>query len=177
MSNMTGSAADGVTVTDSVNAADGVDGTGGENAAGPFSVRLDVRLDDLDPQLHVNGAVYQKYADHARFSCVEAAGISVPDLIGGGLGPVNLETVIRYRAELRARDQVDITCAWIWGEGKTYRVEHVLRRADGTVAAEVSHVSGLLDLRTRRLVTDLAAEWHRRAARPELLGFGTGATP
>jgi acyl-CoA thioester hydrolase len=169
ISSVTGTATEAVTGT----SADTVTGT----ATGAFSVRLDVRLDDLDPQLHVNGAVYLKYADHARFSCVEAAGISVQDLLDGGLGPVNLETAIGYRAELRAGDQVDVTCAWIWGEGKTYRVEHVLRRADGTVAAEISHVSGLLDLRTRRMVTAPADAWRRRATRPELLGFGTAEEP
>ncbi|GLY77565.1 acyl-CoA thioesterase [Actinoallomurus iriomotensis] len=137
----------------------------------PFSVRLDVRLYDLDAQLHVNGAVYHQYADHARFACVQAAGVSVDELIADGMGPVNLETVIHYRAELRGGDTVDVSCAWAWRPGRTYEVRHVLRRIDGTVAAELKHVSGLLDLRTRRLVRDPAAEWRRRAVRPELLGL------
>ncbi|XVQ13488.1 acyl-CoA thioesterase [Spirillospora sp. CA-255316] len=143
----------------------------------PFSVRLDVRLSDLDPQLHVNGAVYQQFGDHARYACAEAAGVSVRDLIADGLGPVNLETVIRYHRELRGGDHVEVSCAWVWGDGKTYRVEHVLRRPGGTVAAEISHVSGLLDLRSRRLAADPAGEWRRRAARPELLGLRTGRSP
>ncbi len=41
----------------------------------------------------------------------------------------------------------------------------------GTVAAEVTHVSGLLDLKARRLVADPAARWRERAGRPELLGL------
>ncbi|MEO3785493.1 acyl-CoA thioesterase [Actinocorallia sp. B10E7] len=137
----------------------------------PFTVRLEVRSYELDPQLHVNGAVYQQYADHSRFACVQAAGVSVEELIGDGLGPVNLETVIRYHRELRGGDEVDVSCAWVWGNGKTYRVEHVLRLPDGTPAAEVRHVSGLLDLRNRRLVDDPAARWRERAERPELLGL------
>ena len=52
-----------------------------------------------------------------------------------------------------------------------YRVEHVLRRVDGEVAADVSHVSGLLDLETRRLVADPAGFWRSRASRPALLGL------
>ena len=59
------------------------------NSQEPFSIRLEVRLSDLDPQLHVTGSAYQQYADHARFECVQAAGISVADLLAAGLGPVN----------------------------------------------------------------------------------------
>ncbi|HEV7626380.1 MAG TPA: acyl-CoA thioesterase [Streptomyces sp.] len=138
-----------------------------------FSVKMEVRSYEIDPQLHVNGPVYVQYADHSRFACVRAAGIDVGELLGSGIGPVNLETVIRYHNELRGGDEVNVSCDWIWGEGKTYRVEHVLRRGDGEIAAEVKHVSGLLDLEARRLVADPASEWRSRAERPELLGFGS----
>ncbi|MBO2462965.1 acyl-CoA thioesterase [Actinomadura violacea] len=137
----------------------------------PFSVRMDVRVYEIDPQLHLNGGFYVQYADHARFACVEAAGVSVQRLIADGYGPVNLETVIRYHHELRGGDQVDVTCEWEWGDGKTYRVRHAFRRPDGTVAAEVAHVSGLLDLGARRLVADPREAWRARADRPELLGL------
>lgn len=140
-------------------------------ATEPFSVRLEVRSYEIDPQLHLNGGFYVQYADHSRFACVQAAGVSVEDLLGSGIGPVNLETVIRYRSELRGGDRVDVSCDWEWGTGKTYRVHHVLRHLDGTVAAEVDHVSGLLDLRTRRLITSPGHEWRTRADRPELLGL------
>ncbi|MBF6195184.1 MULTISPECIES: acyl-CoA thioesterase [Nocardia] len=136
-----------------------------------FSTRIEVRVSDLDSQLHVTGAAYHQYADHARFACVQAAGVSVEDLIASGLGPVNLETVLRFQRELRGGDVVDVSCAWQWGEGKTYRVEHVLTRADGVVAATVTTVSGLLDLTARRMVADPARHWAARASRPELLGL------
>jgi acyl-CoA thioester hydrolase len=137
----------------------------------PFSLRLEVRISEVDPQLHLSGGFYVQYGDHARFQCVRAAGVSVEELLADGLGPVNLETVIRYRHELRAGDQVDVSCSWEWDDGKTYRVRHIMRHLDGTVAAEVDHVSGLLDLRARRLIADPAGEWRARAARPELLGL------
>src|SRR3954453_18732227 len=137
----------------------------------PFSVRLEVRVFEVDPQLHLGGGFYVKYGDHARFRCVQAAGVSVEELLADGLGPVNLETVIRYHRELCGGDQVDVSCDWEWGDGKTYRVRHLMRHVDGTLAAEISHVSGLLDLRTRRLVAVPAREWRVRAASPEFLGL------
>lgn len=139
----------------------------------PFTVRMRVRVYEIDPQLHLNGAVYIQYADHVRFESVRAAGVSVEGMLGDGMGPVNLETVIRYHNELRAGDEVDVTCEWKWGKGKTYRVEHMFRRMDGEVAAEVNIVSGLIDLTERCLVRDPASQWLDRAVRPEVLGFPT----
>ena len=107
-------------------------------AVTPFQVRVTVRLSDLDPQLHVNGAAYVQFADHARFACVEAAGVSVETLLADRFGPVNLETTIRYHHELRIGDTVGVTCSWVWGAGKSYRVTHELRLLDGTLAAESS---------------------------------------
>ncbi|MGH3241531.1 MAG: acyl-CoA thioesterase [Spirillospora sp.] len=137
----------------------------------PFSVRFQVRIYEIDPQLHLNGAVYLQYADHSRFECVRAAGVSVEGMLADGFGPVNLETVIRYHKELRAGDEVDVSCAWKWGDGKTYRVENIFRRMDGEVAAEVNHVAGLIDIQARRLVPAPSREWLSRAVHPKLLGF------
>lgn len=140
-------------------------------AAEPFRVRLEVRSYEIDPQLHVNGAVYVQYADHSRFACVHAAGVSVQAMLAGGMGPVNLETTIRYHHELRGGDEVEVSCAWVWGDGKTYRVEHEFRLMDGTIVAEVRYVSGLLDLHQRRLLDNPAQRWRSLATKPELLGL------
>jgi len=138
----------------------------------PFRVRLEVRVYELDPQRHLTGAAYLQYADHARFACVRAAGVDVDAMLAGGVGPVNLDSRIQYHSELVGGDEVDVSCVFDWGQGKSYRVEHEIRRADGKLAAEVRHVSGLLDLRERRLVADPADQWRARASRPDLLGLG-----
>ncbi len=136
-----------------------------------FSTRIDIRVSDLDAQLHVAGYAYHQFADQARWACLQAAGVSIPDMIGAGFGPVNLETVLKFQRELRGGETVEVSCAWIWGAGKTYRLEHVFTRSDGEIAATVGHVSGVLDLRRRKLVADPAAAWRERTGRPELLGL------
>lgn len=141
------------------------------NLAEPFRIRLDVRISDIDPQLHVTSAAYQQYADHSRFECVQAAGISVDEMLRDGIGPVNLEATIKFHRELRVGDCVDVTCAWVWGEGKTYRVENTLTRADGEIAATISYVCGLLDLKQRKLIADPATEWASRATDPTVIGL------
>ncbi|MFB0615723.1 acyl-CoA thioesterase [Streptomyces sp. AGS-58] len=137
----------------------------------PFSVRVSVRGYETDAQGHVNQAVYVNYAEHARWSLLSAAGITQARLLGHGVGPVALETTIRYRRELLAGDEIDVTCVFEWGGGKTFRILQEIRRTDGTVAAEVTAVTGLLDLTARKLVADPGGVFKHLAAEPALFGL------
>ncbi|WP_157247974.1 acyl-CoA thioesterase [Nonomuraea typhae] len=136
-----------------------------------FSVRIAVRGYELDTQGHVNGAVYHQYGDHARWECLRAAGVTAAGMRADGISPVTLENTIRYHRELREGDEVEVTCGFVWGEGKTFRIVQEYRRPDGELAAEVSSVGGLLDLRERRLVPDPAGRWRALAADPAPLGL------
>lgn len=136
-----------------------------------FAVRIRVRGYELDTQGHVNGAVYHQYGDHARWECLRAAGIALDDLLGTGMAPVTLENTIRYHHELRGGDEIDVTCDFTWGGGRTFRVHQDVRRTDGTLAAEISSVGGMLDLTHRRLVPDPGEHWRALATAPELLGL------
>jgi acyl-CoA thioester hydrolase len=137
----------------------------------PFRVRIQVRLSDLDTNRHVRGPVYLDYADQARWECVKAAGVSMDALAARGLGLVNLETTIRFLRELRTGDEVETSSAFVYGSGKTFRVEQRLSLSDGTSVAEVRSVSGVLDLETRRLVPNHVEELRSLASRPEVLGL------
>ncbi|MER6468562.1 acyl-CoA thioesterase [Streptomyces collinus] len=137
----------------------------------PFSVRVGVRGYETDVQGHLNQAVYLNYAEHARWSMLQAAGLSQARLGREGVGPVALETTIRYRRELLAGDEVDVTCVFEWGTGKTFRIHQEIRRTDGTVAAEITAVGGIMDLAARRLVPDPGAVFKELTAEPALLGL------
>ncbi|MFB7650497.1 MULTISPECIES: acyl-CoA thioesterase [unclassified Streptomyces] len=137
----------------------------------PFSVPVTVRGYETDTQGHLNQAVYLNYAEHARWSLLSAAGIRQADLVARGVGPVALETTIRFQRELLAGDEVEVTCAFEWGEGKTFRIHQIIRKPDGTVAAEVEGVGGLMDLRARKLVTDPRERFKELAADPGLFGL------
>ncbi|MER5973792.1 thioesterase family protein [Streptomyces sp. NPDC002055] len=136
----------------------------------PFTVRITVRGYETDSQGHVNTSVYMQYAEHARWSLVQAAGIRQSELIEKGVGPVNLETTVRFHRELRAGEEVEVSCAFVWGEGKTFRVEQTIRR-DGELAAELHSVGGLMDLRARKLVPDPREAFRAFATDASLLGL------
>jgi acyl-CoA thioester hydrolase len=137
----------------------------------PFRMRIAVRGYELDVQGHVNQAVYLQYAEHARWECLRAAGLRPGVLREAGVGPVQLECTIRYLRELRAGDEVDVSCAFVWGEGKTFRLEQEYVHLDGTAVAQLTAVAGVLDLTTRRLVADPAEQFRSLASSPAYLGL------
>jgi acyl-CoA thioester hydrolase len=145
----------------------------------PFSVRLEVRAYELDTQGHVTTAAYLQYADHARWKLLQAAGIDLDEMRRCGLGPVTLETTVRFVRELRLGHEVDVSCRFAWSGGRTGRVYQQLHRVDdGELVAELTSVGGLLDLGRRRLVEAPGEHWRRLARQPEMLGLdpvGTGA--
>lgn len=142
--------------------------------AEPFQVRVRVRGYELDLNGHLNQAVYLQYAEHARWELLRAAGIGPEELRAAGIGLVVLETTIRYQRELRDGDEVDVSCAFRWGSGKTFRVIQDIRTTGGVLAAEVRTVSGLLNRSSRRLAADPGARLRELAAAPGLLGLDCG---
>jgi acyl-CoA thioester hydrolase len=118
-----------------------------------FAVPIAVRGYELDSNGHVNRAVYLQYAEHARWEYLRASGVEPARLRAAGVGPVTLEETIRYHRELRAGDELTVSCAVEWGEGRTFRAEQEFRLTDGTLAAEVTGVCGVLDLEQRRLLS------------------------
>ncbi|MFJ3669090.1 acyl-CoA thioesterase [Streptomyces sp. NPDC090106] len=140
-------------------------------SAEPFSVPVTVRGYETDIMGHLNQSVYINYAEHARWCLLTEAGMTQAMLLGKGVGPAVLEQTIRYRRELVAGDEVEVTCAFEWGGGKTFRIEQAIRKADGTVAAEVSVVIGLLNLKERRLESRPDEVFKELAADPGLFGL------
>ncbi|MBM9620901.1 acyl-CoA thioesterase [Streptomyces zhihengii] len=134
-----------------------------------FFTDVTVRGYELDTQGHLNQAVYLQYAEHARWELLRAAGLSQEKLLAGGVGPVALEVNVKYARELRGGDRVRVSCRFVYGEGKTFRVEQRIVKEDGTTAAEITGVAGMLDLSSRRLIADPAGHLAQLADHPELL--------
>ncbi len=88
-----------------------------------------------------------------------------------GIGPVVLETTIRYLRELRVDEEVTVSCGFEWGEGKTFRVLQTITKADGTVSAEIVSTGGLLDLQKRRLVSQPQEVFRKLTTNPGLFGL------
>ncbi|MGH3879771.1 MAG: acyl-CoA thioesterase [Actinophytocola sp.] len=119
-----------------------------------FSIPIVVRSYEMDALGHVNHAVYHQYAEVARMSGFTAAGCDWDGLMDDGVAPVLLSTTVNFRRELRANDRLEVTCEIKFGTGKTFNVNSMIIKADGTVAAEVYCIVGLMNLEARKLLTD-----------------------
>lgn len=117
-----------------------------------FSVSITVRSYELDALGHLNQAVYHSYAEHARVEYMRSLGIGTDVLFGQGVAPVLLESHARYRKELRAGQEVSVSCDLEFGDGKVFAMNSVISFPDGRVSAEIDTTIGLLDMTTRRLV-------------------------
>ncbi|WP_092528568.1 acyl-CoA thioesterase [Amycolatopsis arida] len=127
----------------------------------PFRVRIKVRHYELDTLGHVNHAVYHSYGEVARLELVEKAGGLAGGLAAARQAAVLLESHIVFRRELRAGDEVDVSCVTKFGGGKTFRMDSTITKTDGTVAAEITCTLGLMDLERRKLVDDPKAAMER----------------
>jgi acyl-CoA thioester hydrolase len=135
-----------------------------------FSVRVTVRGYELDINGHVNHVAYYRYGEHARTEHLAAAGCTFAVLTAQGLGPVLLETHVRFLRELRYGDDVDVESEFVFDHPKTFSARAVLRRADGVVSAEIDSRMGVIDHATRRLVADPRGRLGEIATEPEVLG-------
>ncbi|HEV7647734.1 MAG TPA: acyl-CoA thioesterase [Actinophytocola sp.] len=119
-----------------------------------FRVPLVVRSYELDTLGHVNHAVYHQYAEVARMSAFTAAGCDWDALVDWRVSAVLLSTTVNFRSELRAGEHIEVTCAFKFGTGKTFNLDSMILKADGTVAAEVYCITGLMDLDVRKLLPE-----------------------
>jgi acyl-CoA thioester hydrolase len=119
-----------------------------------FSTRIEVRGYELDALGHVNHAVYHQYAEVGRTKAFVEAGCDWDALMKVRTAPVLLSTTVNFRRELRADDVVDVTCVAKFGDGKTFTLEQMITKADGTLSAEVYCVMGMMDLEARKLHAD-----------------------
>ncbi|MCA2218412.1 acyl-CoA thioesterase [Jidongwangia harbinensis] len=124
------------------------------------TVRINVRTDDTDTNGHVRNSRYLDYGVHARWLTLLHSGLDPRALAARRLGPVDLETTVRYRKELVIGDDVDVLTRFLYPEPRTVNVLQTLTRAsDGVVAAEIRTVNAIMDLQHRKLLDDVVGAY------------------
>jgi acyl-CoA thioester hydrolase len=121
---------------------------------------LKIREGHLDTFGHMNNAVYLQILEEARWEILNANGYGLDHIRKTGLGPTILEINLRFKRELRARQDVVIQSQLKSYEGKIAVFEQLILNEAGETCCEAIFKFGLFDTNTRRLVPP-TPDWAR----------------
>lgn len=108
----------------------------------------------LDTFSHVNNATYLELYEEARWDFIERNGYGLSKIQKTGIGPVILELKLRFKREIKNREEITITS--VFKEMKNQKVMVLYQqmlKADGTVASDLELEVGVFDLKKRSLIT------------------------
>lgn len=119
-----------------------------------FEYKTKIIESHLDSFGHVNNANYLKLFEEARWDFITQRGHGLDYVLAKKVGPVILDLNLRFKHELKNRD--DITIVSQVSEiksSKIYVIEQKMMRADGKLAAIAQFTAGFFDLNERKLIT------------------------
>jgi acyl-CoA thioester hydrolase len=112
----------------------------------PYRLTDNVRYADLDPNQHVNNAVYASYFETGRVTLVKDRSYG---LMPPGLGWIMVRLDIHFRAELRWPNRIELGLG-VAKLGRTSVTFDQVVFSQGTCVASARSVSVLIDETTRK---------------------------
>jgi acyl-CoA thioester hydrolase len=121
-------------------------------AATDFSLPIEVRWADLDPNRHVRHSIYYDWGALVRLTYLERNGVGVAWMGRNAIGPVLFREEAKFLRELHFGDELrmDLQLSAASAEGRKWQMRHRLFRA-GELAATLEIDGAWLDLRARKI--------------------------
>ncbi len=117
-----------------------------------------IRERHLDAFGHVNNAQYLVLFEEARWEMITSRGYGIREVLAKKIGTVVLECQVRFKRELRLREEIVIRTRVRELHKKTLVLIHEIVQEDGKIAAEATFTLGCFDLERRKLIP-LSPEW------------------
>ncbi len=114
----------------------------------------------LDTFGHVNNAKYLEFFEGARWESITARGYGVEEVLTSGIGPVVLELTIKFRKELRLREEATVSLKWEVISTKMCIARQEIHNSQGELCTISEAKFGLIDTRLRKLVP-MTEKWLR----------------
>ena len=122
-----------------------------------FKFNYQIEEKDLDVFGHVNNANYFRIFEMARWDFITENGFGLERIMKENRGPVLLEASIRFRKELKNRDQIIIHSQAKEFDGRFLTLNQQMKR-DGRLCCEANFKLAFFDTVARKMLTpDL--EW------------------
>ncbi len=122
-----------------------------------FSYPVVIKESYLDTFGHVNNATYLILFEEARWDFITKNGYGLKKIQETGLGPTILEINIRFKKEIRLREEIIIETQIVFYKNKIGKLLQKMMRGDD-VCCEAEFTIGLFSLHERKLVTP-TKEW------------------
>ena len=119
-----------------------------------FERTLHVAWAHLDANGHMANTAYLDIVVDARFMYFAQCGFPPAEFAASRIGPVVRRDEVDYYRELRLmqRIHIDMQIAGISDDVSRFKLRHEIRREDGELAARVTTLAGIFDLKSRKLI-------------------------
>ncbi len=118
-----------------------------------FSLPIQIRWADLDPNRHLRHSVYFDYGAFVRVACFSQLGLTTKKLEELGIGPVLFREEAIFKREIGFEDHitVDAEISVARNDYARFSVRHRFFKGDGTLATILNMEVGWIDLKRRKL--------------------------
>lgn len=124
-----------------------------------FEYDVLIKENHLDSFGHVNNAVYVQLYEEARWDFINKNGFGLDHITKHQVGPVILDLKVRFKRELKNREQIKIISKTVEIiSPKIMVLEQSMIRADGKSASDAVFTVGFFDMKTRKLI-DASEDW------------------
>jgi acyl-CoA thioester hydrolase len=117
-----------------------------------------IRERHLDAFGHVNNAQYLVLFEEARWEMITSRGYGIREVLSKKIGTVVLECQVRFKRELRLREEIVIRTRVREVSKKTLVLVQEIVKPDGKIGAEATFTLGCFDLEQRKLIL-VSPEW------------------
>ncbi len=117
-----------------------------------YSVNMEVRWADLDPNFHVRHSVYYDWAASARMMFLESVGLTPKTMLKAHFGPILFREECTFRREIRFGDIVslDVCLLRTRADYSRWSMQHQIMR-NGELAATIIVDGAWIDTQLRKL--------------------------
>jgi acyl-CoA thioester hydrolase len=118
-----------------------------------FSIPIQVRWSDLDPNFHLRHSVYYDWGAMCRLAFLEQFGLTIGLMQEQQFGPIIFREECIFRREILLGDHVSITLELLKSrkDYSRWTIQHQIMKGEETVAATLTVDGAWLDTSKRKL--------------------------
>ena len=118
-----------------------------------FSIQVQIRWADLDPNFHLRHSVYYDWGALCRVEFFNKIGFSTEMMGKHQLGPILLREECIFRKEIRSEDKIEIDLKIVKAKKdfSRFTIQHEIKKNDNVLSAIITVDFAWMDMTIRKL--------------------------